>query len=526
MLARALRLAGVWLSGPALLGLAPLVLADGTRGIWPLLALVGGAGLLAVLLGAPCAAVPEGRPLLGELAALRWPAAGPLWPLVALAALVALLFLWAQLAAAGELAEALGWPRAGGIGAVALVLGLAAWRRDLGAWLGAAGAALALAGLLLPLAVVAGATDPVWPRVWDAVARRGPSVFAEDSPWVREGHPVRGPGRGVALTFADEQRVALLDGARARLEPREGAAPREVTAPAEVLVRPGDRLTGRAGLVLRFQAGHAIPGTPASGLEWAESPGRSHDWRPLLGLGVTLLAGALGLAPAHAALAGGRAGGGRIAALGAALALVGLGALALWALYAAWLAPEIYAGGVAGAEVYEVPAALPVAGVAGAALRDLAWLGVLGGAVAAGAAALAAVAAGLPAGTAPAALGVGAVLALVWPAGAWPVLLAALGLAAAGLAPAAVLGTWRERLDPGALSGGAALGGAVFGVLAALRLAEVPPASWIGWLAAWPALVALPLNALVAWLASASPRPSPRAPLAPGLAALHGGDRR
>jgi Na+(H+)/acetate symporter ActP len=140
-------------------------------------------------------------------------------------------------------------------------------------------------------------------------------------------------------------------------------------------------------------------------------------------------------------------------------------------------------------------------------------------------AALAALAAGLPPGAAPAGLGVAALRALASPAGAWPVLVAALGLAAAGLAPATVLGAWRERLDPGALSGGAALGGAVFGVLAALRLADVPAGSWIGWLTAWPAVAALPLNALVTWLASAGPRPSPRAPLPAGFAELHGGDR-
>src|SRR5262249_61335658 len=59
-LAGALRLAGVWLSPALLLGPAPLLLADGTQGLWPPLLLAAAAPLAVVLLAAPWARLPAG----------------------------------------------------------------------------------------------------------------------------------------------------------------------------------------------------------------------------------------------------------------------------------------------------------------------------------------------------------------------------------------------------------------------------------------------------------------------------------
>jgi Na+(H+)/acetate symporter ActP len=164
------------------------------------------------------------------------------------------------------------------------------------------------------------------------------------------------------------------------------------------------------------------------------------------------------------------------------------------------------------------------------------WLGVAGGGLAAGLAALR----GLPTsfGAAPtprdprrapairlAAVGLAALLAMLGPVDAWPVLLGAFGMAASTCAPAAVFACWRERAGATGLGAGAGVGLAAFLALTAIHLASgggTADRSWLGWLAAWPALVAAPLNALTAWLLPSGSRPSPRAPLPPGLAELHG----
>jgi hypothetical protein len=98
---------------------------------------------------------------------------------------------------------------------------------------------------------------------------------------------------------------------------------------------------------------------------------------------VTGLLGALGLPAGITALRAGRLPPGRGAPLTAALVTVGVVLAVGWSLYAAWLTPEVYVGGVAGAEVYVLPAAVPGLGAWG---RALAWL-ALGGLGVGGAAA-------------------------------------------------------------------------------------------------------------------------------------------
>lgn len=538
MLAGALRVAGVWLSPPILLGVAPLLLADGTRGLWGPLGLAAGAALVAVVLAAPWAGLPAGRPTLEDLARHRWPSAGSaLLPLTAVTSGSALLFLWAQLAAGREVARTFGWSPAVLVTVATIVLALAAWRAELGAPVAVLGGGVALVGVLLPLAVVVGVTDPAWPRVWDEVASRARPVF-RDGPWVREGRPVRGVGPEVTLPVTDEQNVTLLGRGRVRVELWEGRTwSREVSGATELTLRPGDRLVVPDGFPARFRVGRTIPGAPASGMDWLAPGEGAADWRALAGLGVTLLVGALGLAPVHAALPARRSGGDRAVALGAVFVVLGLAATILWSLYAAWWMPEIYLGGVVGSEIYELPAMVPALGPVGIPLRALAVLGLAGGGVAAALAALA----GIP--RAPrrdgrqGVLGAGSpALGVVLAAGAlggavpvapWPLLLAAFGLAASACAPAAVFVCWRERLSARGVAAGATVGLLVFVALTGLRLwhlsgAGGAPGSWLGWLAAWPALLAMPLNALAAWLLSAGPRPSPRAPLPPGFAELHG----
>jgi hypothetical protein len=531
------RFAGVWLSPAILFGTAPFLLIDGTRGLWPPLVLAAAAALVVVVLAAPWARLAAvGRPTLLDLVRQRTPTApDPGLPLDVAVPGTAVLFLWAQLAAGRELARALGWPEAVVVGTGLLGLALSSWTERVERRLAAAGGVLAVAGLILPLVVVGGATDPVWPRVWTAVASRPRMVFEEPGTEAPEGQPVRGPGPQAELRIGEEQRLALLGRGPVRLDLRDGGGwTREVEAPLVLILRPGDHLVLPDGFAVRFQPGRAIPGAPSTGADWVDPGASGGSPRRLVGLAVTLLVGALGLAPVHGALPAGRLADDRAAALGGGLAAAGLAAAVLWALYAVWLTPEIYAGGVVGSEVYELPGR--IAGRIGLAraLGGLVWLGFAGGGLAAGLAALRGLPSGFgaPLGSDPRRLaairlttiGLATLLAMLGPADAWPVLLSAFGLAASVCAPAAVFACWRERISPTALGAGAGVGLAAFLALTAIHLASgggTVDRSWLGWLAAWPALVATPLNALTAWVLSSGPRPSPRAPLPPGLAELH-----
>jgi hypothetical protein len=529
---RALAVAAVWLSPAMLLGIVPLVLADGTHGVWAPLSVTAASCLAVVILAAPWAALPPGAPAtVPDLLRYRDPEASRvlLLPLGIAASGVALLFLWAQLAAARELARATGWPEPAAIGGGVVALALLAGRERAGPRAVAAAGGLAVIALGLPLVVVLLATDPVWPRVFEAVATRPRVAFDAGGPWARTGQPVRGPRAEAVLSAAEAQRVVLLGPGRIRVEPWEGGGvTRDVAPPLELTLRPGDRLIVPDGFPVRFEAGRAIPGAPASGPEWVEPDGASRSARSLAGLAVTLLVGALGLTPLHAVLPAGRPGGDRAAALGTLIAGLGVGGAVLWGLYAAWLTPEVYTGGVVGSEVYGLPAALPALGSIGPALRDLAWVGLAAGSLGAGLAALRGVprtrAPGLPGlgrtpALVPAVAALAGLLAAVVPAGPWPPLVAAFGLAASACAPAAVLGCWRQRLGPAGLAVGATLGLGVFAGLTAIRLAGVGGGAegWLPWLAAWPAVVAAPLNLAAAWLGSPGPRPPVPPPIA-GLA--------
>jgi hypothetical protein len=513
VLGPALRLASVWLSPAILLSLAPLLLADGTHGLWPSLALLAGACLAVALLGVPWGALREDVSLPG-MASRRWPATPPLLvPLTGVAAGTALLFLWAQLTAAGEVAHALGWPGPGGIGAMALALALLGGMHRPARYIAAAGAALSVLGLGLPLLAVLLVTDPVWPRVWDAVASRPRPAFRAGGAWVREGQPVHGAGRSgadIPIVLEEEQRVVLQGRGVVRLEGRHGVTwRREVDGPVEILVQPGDRLVVPDGFPLRFQSGRAIPGAPPSGAEWVEPARRPGTGGALAGLGVTLAAGALGLAPVHGGLPGAGRGSPRPAPLAAVLVGGGLGLAGLWALYASWLTPEIYLAGVRGSEVYALPGQVDRLGAVGSALGSLASVGLLGGGLAAGLAALRGVPARAPA-LRPALAVIAALLAALVPASSWTLLVLAFGVAAAAGAPAAVLAGWGERATPAGLAAGAMVGLAAFAGLTAAGFAGLagrPEGPWLGWLVAWPALAAAPLNALVAWVVSAAGAP-------------------
>jgi hypothetical protein len=532
--------AAVWLSPAALFGLGPLLLGDGTRGLIAPVALAAGATLVARLLAGPWPRGAAGGPLtLLDLVAYRWPGASrALAPLALADAGAGLLFLWAQLAAVRELAQGAGWawPRpAIAVVAVAALVALATWRRGLAGALGPLGAAVALVGLAVPLGAVLAVTTPLWPRVWTEVVARPAIRFAAGSPWTRDGRPVRGPEPAATVRPADDQPVRVLAPARVRLDPWEGGGGwREVAAGAELGLRPGDRLTVPADVRLRFEPGRRIPGAPASGADWITPSAGGLDGRALGGLAVTLALGALGLPAAHVGVARGSV---RASRLAAGLVTAGAGLAALWALYTLWLAPEVYAGGVGGLEPYELPALVPALGGLGGPLRDLALVGLVGGAVATSLATLHAAPTTLVSGAGPGgarralplpALGATALaclLATLTPAGGWAVLLAAFGLAASAGAPGAVLAMWSERARARAVAAGAGAGLALYAGLSAWPLLD-PRAgagiSWLAWLSAYPAVIAAPIGLAVAWLAaSGQPRRARHGPLPPDLAQLH-----
>ena len=522
-----LALALVWGSPALWLGLPPLLLGDGIRGLWPAAVVIGGAVLALLLLGTPLtrAAGPVAR--ISGVAGARWPSARGCRALIgSIEMLVAALFVWAQFAAVRELATMIGWPRAATLVAVVLVA-LAALLPDLlRPRLAALAGGLALVALAAPLVLVALHTTTGWPGVWSAVASRPRIAFIEGTAWTLEGGAVRGPGAPTTMRFADEQRIAFAAPGTVVVEPRDGKRfARDVRSDEEVSVHPGDRLIVPDGMHLRFEPGRRVPDAPDSGPAWVEPPARSTGWVGLVTLGLTGLLGALGL-PAGAIRRGvGGLAPRRAAQLAAGLVMAGA-ALALgWSLYAVWLTPEVYAAGVAGIEVYALPASMARLGEWGTLLAALA----LGGLALGGAAAALAGLEGLAAteDPAPAAgwtrrraallvLGLG-LLACLTPAGSWALLVLALGVAASALAPAAVLAGWSERATPGGVAAGAAVGLLTFLVVALSGLVSPagPEDEWRMAIATGPAAVAVPAHVLVAWLLRARRTAAQRLP--PGL---------
>jgi hypothetical protein len=526
-----LALAAVW-SSPALwLGLPPLLLADGTRGLWAPAVVIGGTVVALLVLGTAWSRTGGLIVPASVLAQSRWPSARGCHALLgSIETIVAGLFVWAQLAAVREIGAVAGWPRATTVAITLLVIGALLLPELSRFRLTALGGGLALAGLAVPLVVVALGTTTVWPQVWSAVASRPRIGFGEASRWTVEGGAVLGPAATLTLTFADEQRVIFAARGSVIVEPREGGRlARDVEEGEEVALHPGDRLVVPAGLRLRFEAGRRVPDAPDSGPAWVEPPSRTVSWLWLMALGVTGFLGALGLPTGAAPVGAGRLSPGRGARLAAILVTAGVALAVGWSLYAAWLTPEVYVGGVTGAEVYTLPASMPGPRASGSVMT---WLLFGGLAVGAAAAALGGlrglpggrrqVAAGWPRRLAVVLVASAGTLAGLVPVGAWTLLLATLGLAASALAPAAVLACWSERATARSAAGGAGAGLLVF-LLLALGGAASQGSLGEGWgsvAAAAPAAIAAPVHLLVTWFLRSRGMSSARSPLPPGLEGL------
>ena len=344
---------------------------------------------------------------------------------------------------------------------------------------------------------------------WRAVASRPALTFSEASPWVTDGRTLT---RVTALDFTETHRVTALSPASYRvLEPgrfREG----QLRAGESLALRAGDRLVLSAGGRFRFEAGKRIPGSPASGVTWADPPERSGIPSVLGALGtmVTLIGGALAFVGSWRTLAAPTVYIGSGLLLLLVLASLSLGVLGAYA------APGLSIGMPTLAAVFDLPAAI-VPGPRGQALEALGAV-VLLVLFAATALALSDVvrralrspedkdaeaAAGRAALVRPImrAFLVVACVASFWGGDATRALLTGLGLAAT-----AMLAPLVADDAPGAGLLGSVVGVTVF-VAAVLLAARLP--TWAAVVGLYPALAAIPLAWAAMWIWSflASRRP-------------------
>lgn len=474
------RLVSIWITPPLLLAVPTVLLAHGRDGLW--LALLF---LIAPLFAFLASASPR---------ATESPAGAETPFLVAMLLSLGLL-LWANLSLAGDVAAWMGLPRWRGVvpvAGLALALVLLPGPSRRARWLIPAG----LVALLVPVGVMVHVSPSNPIATWTQVASQPAFRFPAGSPWVTEGRPVGHRRGSLALRFEEEHRVTPLDSDPLRVEVSDQGRVQiqewTLSPGQSVTLRPGDRLQVDRPRRLKFEADKRIPGAPVSGIAWADSTGALDPlpWLRLLGLGLTLLAGAVGLA-------------GRAGSPGTTRAGVAAGSLALlaalawgecWAVYAARWAPEFFLGGVSAAGLLELPALVLRGTPWGAPLVGLTLVGLLA-LFLAGSVALREQ--GLPGEEDPGLwIGIFAVAALaaLWPLEPWSLALLGLGLAASTLGLPALMGTPAGEQGAGAV--GVWIGLGVFAAMTALGRVWVPSGPVAEALLAYPALVAAPVAAV------------------------------
>jgi len=481
------RILAVWLTPVVALGVPAALAARGPDGLW--------LGLVVTL--APLIALGAGgvRPAAADGAS----ADGTLFPVVTLLLTVGVL-LWANIALAGDVAAWLGAGRWQGI-VITAAAGwlLTAWR-PLGrtAPMMLAIAFLAAVMVLLQLAWAL-ALGPL--AAWDRVASQPAFRFPPSSPWVIAGRDLGVVRGGVPLVFDEVHRLTAPAGGVLRARTLDGARLADIEwtlAPGQtVTLRAGDEILRGSTLRLRFEADKRVPGSPASGMLWADARPRGLGER--MGLAVTLLTGAVALLRAGLAARPARD---RLGVAAGGLLLAFMWAQG-WAVYALIQAPDLFLGGVTLERLLELPAhalfaepwrrtlqaLLLAAGLAAFLASSLALRGRLGALDSTG---------GGEIGHDPglwAGLFGGAALASLWPVDPWALSLLALGGAGCALGPAAL---WPPRHGRTAVTAGV-IGLIVFAGLAAVQLRGAG-GGLLGAAVAYPALVAAPAGALVLWL--------------------------
>jgi hypothetical protein len=403
-----------------------------------------------------------------------------------------------------------------------------------------AAAALMLAtGALVTALVIVGIGVGVTPwTAWSEIASRTAFHLGPRSAWTTgDGARFTEP---ITLAFTESHQVTATTAAVLRVTEHDRPAPvvREwrLAAGDSLLLRPGDTLTIPAETRVRFQAGKRVPGSPVSGVAWAD---RADQPRPRLvawwlALTATLAGGALTLIGGRAPLSRASALLGPPAALGVTLAA------ACWAVYALHAAPELSIGSTAAAAL----------GRLGPVVADEPWRSRLLTAVVLalvalllGSAAsfrqrlveLAAVAPGrLAASARRGVLGAGVWIVLVLAAAGASVAASdgwSLFLQGAGLAAATLLGplvaTGNRPDSERASARGALVGALLFVILTVIAHWPAGVAGRIAVVAQYPALVAVPGAWLVATLARASDGArTARGRTSRGLGAAVRGERR
>lgn len=222
---------------------------------------------------------------------------------------------------------------------------------------------------------------PPW-SAWTHVATRGALVFGERSRWVTDG---RAMSPGATLAFDEPHRVTAVSAAQWHVTETDGVRSitreRRVVVGDSLVLRPGDRLAVDAGAQVKFERGKRVPGTVVTGVEWGDARERRtvESVSRSVGTTVTFAGAALALVPPAAAVTLGGAAG----AVAVAVVLA-LGA-ATWGVYAMYAAPELALGATIATPLAELPGSVfgVAAGGAAVAVVGVAMLALYAAAVAA-----------------------------------------------------------------------------------------------------------------------------------------------
>jgi hypothetical protein len=487
-------LLAVWLTPVVWLAMPALIVERGPHGLWMALAL---ALVPLVALG-------------GRAPAPAAAGSDPVFPVVILLCTAAVL-IWANLVVAGDVAAWIGEPRWHGIAAAAA----GGWL--LTAWRGSrrAVSALLLVAILavgVPLGALMRSVGLSPLAAWARVATQTAFRFPATSPWVGAGRDSGLVVERRPILFEEEHRVTAPAGARISVRTRDGDRVTDVEwmlSPGQsVVLRPGDLLRAGSSGRLRFEPDTRVPGSPPSGIAWAE--GGAPDWPRRAGLLVTVLFGAIALCSPVAPAATSRT----AVALAAGGALVALLWAQAWAVYCVLVSPDLFLGDLGPARL----AIFPVV-PGGGALRPVLQASMLAGGLVGFLASSVALRERLGAldrtggGEIGRDLGLWAGvfaiagLASLWSFDAWFLTLLAMGAVASGLGPAAFARSSAPSPGADAMAGVAGL--LTFAVVALAGQLRGVPAGPLGALFAYPALAAVPAGAIALRLARVAGRTGP-----------------
>ena len=202
--------------------------------------------------------------------------------------------LGAGFRAVADLGHVLGLETGATLGsAVALVLVMTLWGDH--HRVAATALVLGAAALLIALVIVGVAAAVAPWTAWGRLASRSAIEFSPRIEWTRDGTLFPEP---TTLTFTEPHRITAATAAVMRVTERDrvtSVRERRLAAGESLQLRPGDSVSIPAGVRGRFEQGRRVPGSPASGVTWADGAGVT---RPRLfawwaGLTLTLAGGAL-----------------------------------------------------------------------------------------------------------------------------------------------------------------------------------------------------------------------------------------